>query len=124
PLHVPARVSAVVVPLREADPALALLAGDVRLGAQALGVERVEVLLEPFLAALARVDRAADRRLGGAGGGALGHATASSAFLPPPMPKKRCPFQCPPVTSLAMAVSDRYTRPSCSKPFSSTLTTT
>ena len=40
-------------------PALVLLAGDVGLAGLALGVEGVELLFQPLLAALAGVDRAA-----------------------------------------------------------------
>jgi hypothetical protein len=68
-LNVAARVAAVVVAIRDADPPLVLLAGDVRLGALALSIERAELLLEAFLGALARVDRTTDRlgRLAGVG---------------------------------------------------------
>src|SRR5690606_38725530 len=44
-LDVAARVSAVVVTIGDRDPALGLLAGDVRLGRLALSIQRVEVLL-------------------------------------------------------------------------------
>ena len=60
-LGVAAGESAVVVVLRQADQALALLAGDERLPRFALRIERVELLLEPLFVALAGVDGAADR---------------------------------------------------------------
>jgi hypothetical protein len=44
-LHIPAGEPAVVVAVGQADPALGLLAGDVRLARIALGVEAVELLL-------------------------------------------------------------------------------
>src|SRR5438094_7667850 len=49
PVHVAAGEAAVVVTLGQADPALVRLALDVGLGRLALGVERVEVLVKPFL---------------------------------------------------------------------------
>ena len=42
------------------DPAFVLLADDVGLAGLALGVEGVELLLQPILGGLARVDGAAD----------------------------------------------------------------
>jgi hypothetical protein len=61
----------VVVAGGEGLPALGLLAGDERLGGLTLGVQRVELLIEPLLAALAGVDGAADA---GAVGGWLAAA--------------------------------------------------
>ena len=54
--HVPAGESAVVVALGNACPPLGLLARDERLSALALGIERVEVLVQPLFGALAGVD--------------------------------------------------------------------
>lgn len=51
---------AIVISIRQTDPPLALLAGDVGLGAFPLGVERIERLLQPLLGGLAGVDRTAD----------------------------------------------------------------
>ncbi len=51
--------AAVVVAVAQADPALGLLAGDVGLAGLPLGVEAVELHVEPFLARLAGVDGAA-----------------------------------------------------------------
>ena len=65
-------------------------------------VERVEFLLEPLLAALARVDRAADR---GPGGARL-HARPPLGHDLPSSPKNRKPFMCEPVIALATAVSE------------------
>src|SRR5690606_41376893 len=52
-LHAAARVAAVVVTIRQRHPAFGLLAGDECLRRLALGVERVELLIEPFVAGLA-----------------------------------------------------------------------
>ncbi len=130
-IHVAAGEPAVVVAVRQAHPALGLLAGDVCLGAFALRVQRIEVLLEPLLGALARVDRAADRGRGacppvavrrapaavrGAGAVAVhaaipvaAHVAVSSscAGFGAVSPKKSQPFQCEPVIACATAVSDR-----------------
>src|SRR5690606_15615656 len=111
----------VVVPIRDAGPALIPLAGDVRDRALALGVEAVELLVQSFLGALARVDRAADgpgARLGARGtaqrgvrggparnGGTLGGGSAHAVpFLV--SPKNRNPFQCDPVIAVATAERD------------------
>src|SRR5690606_10338395 len=104
----------VVVAVGQADPPLVLLAGDVRLGGLALRVEGVERLLEALLGGLPGVDGAPDRRDRRA---PLAHRVPS---LHRPdggvTPKNAQPFQCPPVTLLAMALSVRYTSPSNSKP--------
>ena len=52
--------AAVVVAVGNQHPAFLPLAGDVGLAGLALGIEAVELLLQPFLAALAGVDRAAE----------------------------------------------------------------
>ena len=67
PVDVAAGEPAVVVAVGQAGPALAGLAADVGLARLALGVEGVELLLQPLLGALAGVDRTADGR--GLGGG-------------------------------------------------------
>ena len=59
-LHRAAGEAAVVVEVAHRDPALVLLAGDVGLAGLALGIERVELLLEPLLGGLAGVDGAGD----------------------------------------------------------------
>ncbi len=61
PVHVAAGEAAVVVGVGQADPALVLLARDVRLGGLPLGVEGVELLVEALLGGLAGVDGAAGR---------------------------------------------------------------
>jgi len=76
PVQVAAGVSAVIVAVRQARPALVLVGQDVRLGAFALGVERVEVLLQALFGALAGVDRAA-RGLPGRDGFLVGHGWTS-----------------------------------------------
>ena len=108
-LHVAARESAVVVLGREAYPALVLLARDVRLAALTLGVQRVELLVQPLLAALARVDRAADvgrRRRGGTPAHADTPSALATGRLPRSIPKNRLPFQWFPVAALATAERD------------------
>lgn len=57
-LQIAAGETAVVVTLRQADPALVLLAGNVVLRRHALRVERVEILFQALVGAFARVDRA------------------------------------------------------------------
>ena len=52
--------TAVVVPVTNRHPALGLLARDVGLTGLALGVERIELLLQAFLGRFAGVDRAAE----------------------------------------------------------------
>jgi len=59
-VHVAAGVPAVVVAGGQAFPALAALAGDVRLARFALRIERVELLFESFVRRLPRVDGTAD----------------------------------------------------------------
>ena len=74
PVHIADGVAAVVEGLGDHLPALLFLARDVGLGGFALGVEGVELLLEPLVGGLARVDRAADQLLQfrcRAGGGAV-----------------------------------------------------
>jgi hypothetical protein len=91
-----ARDAAVVILIADQHPALGPLAGDVRLAGLALGVQRVELLLQPFLGGLAGVDRAAALDL---------HVRHDRPrlFL---SPKKTQPFQRVPVMARAMAESD------------------
>ena len=56
---VPPEIAAIVVGGRDEPPALVALARDVGLAGLALGVQRVEVLLQPLLGGLAGVDGAA-----------------------------------------------------------------
>ena len=60
PLQRAAGEAAVVVAVADQRPALGALGGDVGLAGVALGVEGVELLVEPLLGALAGVDRAAE----------------------------------------------------------------
>ena len=106
PLQRAAGEAAVVVAVADQHPALGALGGDVGLAGVALGVEGVELLVEPLLGALAGVDRAAElphlRRHRGVGPRAAAHA--------PPRwrsPKKVQPFQRVPVMWRAMAERDR-----------------
>jgi len=50
--------TSVVVVIGESNPAFVALALDIRLGAFALRIERIELLIESFFGRLARVDRA------------------------------------------------------------------
>jgi hypothetical protein len=56
-LHVSAGEAAVVVALRQAGPALVGLTANESLGGYSLGIQGVELLLQPFLGGLTRVDR-------------------------------------------------------------------
>jgi hypothetical protein len=94
--------------LVQRDPSLVLLARDEVLAGLPLRVERIEVLFQPFLAALARIDRAARRLFSG-------QASARSSLDPAAFlfatgtrlrPKKVGPFQLVPVIAFAMAESD------------------
>ena len=95
PLQRAAGKAAVVVGLADQGPSPRALAGDIGLACLALGVQGVELLLEPLLARLAGVDRAAelaDRCL--------------HAALPGASPKNSGPFHRVPVIARAMADSD------------------
>ena len=69
PFHRCARETSVVIHFADEGPSFALLAGDESLAGFALGVERVEVLFQPFLAALAGIDRATQFWRGTVGAG-------------------------------------------------------
>ena len=90
--------AAVVVGLADQRPALGALAGDVGLAGLALGVQRVELLLQPLLARLAGVDRAAELA-----GDRLRHAALPWRLRP----KNTRPFQRVPVMARAIAESER-----------------
>jgi hypothetical protein len=64
PLHVAAGEAAVVEPIRNAHPSLVSLARDIGFRGFPLGVEAVELLLQPLVCGLAGVDGAADRPVG------------------------------------------------------------
>src|SRR6185312_4683020 len=119
PLHGRAGEPAVVIWLGQDLPALVLLAGDERLTGLALGVERVEILLQPLLAALSRIDRAATH--GSIDLSATGNrsnhwrpsrrADASPESCGPAVglrfnPKNLGPDQCAPVIAWAILDSD------------------
>lgn len=90
PVHVAARKSAVVVMLRQTDPAVRFLTGDVTFAGFPLSVQRIEFLLKPVFNALAAIHGAAlffDR---------VGHYFT---------PKNTFPFQQVPV--MARATADR-----------------
>src|SRR5262249_40248894 len=109
PVEVAAAIAAVVVALPQAGPASVGLALDVGFGGFALGVQRIEVLVQPLFGAFARVDGTTSRgrrkrfRLA-----RRGHWSCPFVVSP----KKKCPEQCEPVTALATALSERYTWPS------------
>ena len=102
PLDGAAREPAVVV-ASAGLPALTLLADDEGLARFALGIQRVEALLEPFLGGLACVD--------GAGQGVQFFS-----------PKNAGPDHGVPVMERAIAVRLRQTWPSYSKPLWMTVT--
>ena len=103
PLQRAAGEAAVVVGVADQRPSLRALAGNVGLAGLALGLQRVELLVEPLLGGLAGVDRAPE--LAGDG---LRHAARPWRLTP----KKMRPFQRVPVIARAMAESERYGRPS------------
>ena len=88
--------AAVVILIADQHPALGSLAGHERLAGLALGVQAVELLLQPFLGGFARVDRAALFAHRGL------HARALLLFNP----KNTQPFQRVPVIARAMAEID------------------
>jgi uncharacterized zinc-type alcohol dehydrogenase-like protein len=61
-VHVAAGIAAVIVALGQQAPAGVLLAGDVRLGGVALGIETVEFLVQALFGRLAGVNGTADDR--------------------------------------------------------------
>ena len=106
PLEGAARYAAIVVALAHQHPAFGTLAGDERFTRLALRIERVEVHVEPFLARLPRVDRAAElshRRRHGAG---RLRVALHAALRLGRSPKNTRPFQRVPVMARAMAESD------------------
>src|SRR5262249_47182554 len=95
------------------------LALDVCLGGLALGVQGVEILVQSFFGAFARIDGATHRRSRRRFRLArVGHGLSPFSVSP----KKKCPEQCEPVTALATALSERYVWPSNAKPCSRTST--
>src|SRR5262245_29076759 len=107
PVHVAPRDAAVVLSRGDELPAVVLVTLDDRVAALALSVEAVELLLQPLLGALARIDRAAHQgqRAGGfALNGLLSHAAPPFAWSP--SRKNRKPLQCEPVTTFATADSE------------------
>ena len=109
-LHRAAGEAAVVIHVGKRDPAGMTLAHDIGLASFPLGVERVELLLEPIVGRFARVDRAAEslRRTSDDQASACS-PSALSTERPAPFlkPKKRGPDQWAPVISRATMVSDR-----------------
>src|SRR5581483_8030619 len=97
-----ARDATVIIAVRHEDPALGLLARDIGFAGLALGIERIEFLLQAFFAGLAGVDCAAELA-----DDRLFHDGTRRFFRP----KKSKPFQRVPVIARAMADSDLYGRP-------------
>ena len=89
-LERPAGDAAVIISVADRLPAFAGLTLDIGGAGLVLGIEAVEVLLQPFLARLAGVD-----------GAALVHAARFRGFVP----KKAGPDHCVPV--IVRAISDR-----------------
>src|SRR4051794_999546 len=87
---------AIIIGGLDQPPALAALTADERLAGFALRMQRVEILLQPFLGRFAGVDGAAPWR------GFTGH---------PFSPKKRGPDQRAPVIRRATSDSERYRSP-------------
>src|SRR6267142_316266 len=98
----PPRYAAIVVTVRNQDPAFPSLAGDVSLASLPLGFQRVELHLEAFFTRFAGIDRAPEFLVRRHGGELLpGHATPRWFFRP----KNTQPFQRTPVMARAMAES-------------------
>ena len=62
PFQIPAGAPAIIVGLRQTGPALMALAPDKRFAGLALGMQRVELLLQPLFGGFAGVDRTAQAR--------------------------------------------------------------
>lgn len=88
-VHRAARDTTIVIPLAHRLPTFAHLALDEGLAGLTLCIEAVEVLFEPFLAAFARIDGAADA--------GAGHVWVFRR------PKKRGPFHRAPAMTVAAA---------------------
>ena len=82
--------------IADQHPAFGALAGDIGLAGLALGMQAVELLLEPFLGGFPGVDGAAE----------LADSRLGHARLPDFSPKKASPFHRVPVMARAMADSD------------------
>src|SRR5260221_1528394 len=134
--HRCAREPSVVIHFADKAPAFALLAGDESLASFALGVERVEVLFQPFLAALAGIDRTSKSYRGAIRRRSISH-WRSPSHRPIPVasgsncpfdaglrikPKNRGPDQWAPVMAWAILVSDGKILPAYSNPSSITTT--
>src|SRR5262249_31722986 len=118
-VEIAAAIATVVVAGRKRSPTGMGLAVDVCFGGFPLGIERVEILVQTFLGAFARIDGATQRR----GRRRFRLACVGHDFAPFSVrPKKKCPEQCEPVTALATALSERYVSPSNAKPCSRTST--
>ena len=87
----------VIILIADQHPALGALAGDVSLAGLPLGVQAVELLLQPFFGGFPGVDGAAQFSDNG-----FGHAPLRRFFRP----KNTQPFQRVPVIARAMAESD------------------
>ena len=106
--------AAVVIHIGKRDPAFLFLADNIGLAGLALGVEGVELHLQPFLRGFARVDGTADLA-----GWLPGHHVVFPCLR---RPKKSQPFQRVPVMARATAERLLYFRPCHSKPPSITVT--
>src|SRR5690606_9953000 len=115
PLQRAAGMAAIVIALTDSSKTFRALTGDIGLAGFALRIERVELHVEPFLARLSGVDRAAQT--------ALGLCSVHRSILrASPSPKKRYPFQLLPEIALAAADSDLKRRPCHSNPSRITVT--
>src|SRR5262249_10479014 len=103
--HVATGEAAIVIAFGQAGPALVSLAADESFGGLALGIQRVELLLQSFLGGLSSIDGAAHqgqrrRRF------LVGMSHAVSLLWLSALRKKRNPLQWLPVTALATALSE------------------
>src|SRR5262249_39957247 len=102
--HVSARESTVVIAVGQADPALVGLTADEGFGRLALRVQRVELLVRPFLGRLACIDGATYQRQRGCG--ILAGAVHAFSLLLRQSRKKRKPLQWLSVTGLCHQLAE------------------
>jgi hypothetical protein len=100
--HVAAREATVVITVVQCHPALVLLAGDIGQGRFTLGVQRIEILVQPFFGGFACVDGTTDAGRRARWRWGVFHGLPRWA-----KPKKRLPLQCEPVIALATALRER-----------------
>jgi hypothetical protein len=104
-IHVAAGEATIVVALGQASPAFVGLAANKGFGGLALGIQRVELLLQSFLRRLARIDGATHQRQRRGGLLAAGIHAVSFVLLRV-LRKNKKPLVWLPVMALATALSE------------------